>query len=129
MINTIEEIRADTPSCSEVLFLSSAGSSLMPDPVLRAQVEFLALEAKVGGYRAFQLEQRRIENCYLAISQIVAELTKRDIMVTTSDGFGARIDTVRRNLPSMVRDSPHYFNTGAELCRFANEVADIVGRR
>jgi len=71
MTNTLAKIRADTPGCTDILFLSSAGSSLMPEPVLRAQTEFLELEAKVGGYRAADMEAEHIEHCYDALAQLL----------------------------------------------------------
>jgi selenocysteine lyase/cysteine desulfurase len=46
------KIRADTPACEERIFLDSAGSSLAPQPVLRATIDHLRREAEVGGYVA-----------------------------------------------------------------------------
>ncbi len=66
-----EKIRKDTPACADVLFLCSAGSSLVPIPVLQAQTDFLELEAKVGGYRAAAMEAERIEHCYDALAQLL----------------------------------------------------------
>lgn len=71
MTKLLDKARKDTPGCCDVLFLCSAGSSLMPRPVLQAQTEFLELEAKVGGYRAADLEAERIEHCYDSIAQLL----------------------------------------------------------
>ena len=48
----IETIRAATPGCEESAFLLSAGSSLPTQATLRAVVDHLELESRVGGYAA-----------------------------------------------------------------------------
>jgi selenocysteine lyase/cysteine desulfurase len=46
----VAQARDDTPGCREVVHLNHAGCSLAPRPVLDAQTEWLAAEARVGGY-------------------------------------------------------------------------------
>jgi cysteine desulfurase len=48
----LARVRADTPGCLDRVFLDSAGSSLPPEPVVRAVAEHLRREAEVGGYVA-----------------------------------------------------------------------------
>ncbi|HEY1368874.1 MAG TPA: aminotransferase class V-fold PLP-dependent enzyme [Gaiellaceae bacterium] len=48
----LARVRADTPGCLERVFLDSAGSSLPPEPVVRAVSDHLRREAEVGGYVA-----------------------------------------------------------------------------
>ncbi|MBP2477278.1 selenocysteine lyase/cysteine desulfurase [Crossiella equi] len=48
----LDRVRADTPGCREQVFLDSAGSSLVPEPVLAEVLGHLRREAEVGGYRA-----------------------------------------------------------------------------
>ena len=48
----IEKIRADTPGIGNVAHFNNAGASLMPTPVLDAQIDHLKLEASIGGYEA-----------------------------------------------------------------------------
>ena len=48
----LERARADTPGCLDRVFLESAGSSLLPAPVLEVVVGHLRREAEVGGYSA-----------------------------------------------------------------------------
>lgn len=45
-------VRADTPACTERIFLDSAGSSLPPRQVLDAVICHLRREAEIGGYLA-----------------------------------------------------------------------------
>jgi selenocysteine lyase/cysteine desulfurase len=67
----LDRVRADTPACSDVLFLGSAGSSLMPTPILDAQTEFLNLEACVGGYRALEIKAEPVTRCYASLARLL----------------------------------------------------------
>lgn len=44
--------RGETPGCGNVLHFNNAGSSLMPQGVLDSMVDYLRLEAMMGGYEA-----------------------------------------------------------------------------
>jgi cysteine desulfurase/selenocysteine lyase len=46
----VDRARADTPGCELVVHLNHAGTSLAPQPVLDAQIEWLQAEALRGGY-------------------------------------------------------------------------------
>jgi cysteine desulfurase / selenocysteine lyase len=46
----VDRARADTPGCDLVVHLNHAGASLVPRPVLDAQIEWLQAEARTGGY-------------------------------------------------------------------------------
>lgn len=67
----IRAARKDTPGCEEVLHFNNAGSSLMPGPVLRATVEHLELEAKIGGYEAAAREEEALERVYGACARML----------------------------------------------------------
>ncbi len=67
----IDRARQDTPGCSHVLHLNNAGSSLMPQPVLRATVDHLELEAEIGGYEAVEARQTQLEHAYAAAARLI----------------------------------------------------------
>ncbi len=60
----IEALRAETPGCSNVIHLNSAGAGLMPEPVLRAVTDHLELEAAIGGYEAADQQIEELESAY-----------------------------------------------------------------
>lgn len=67
----IERARQDTPGVEQVLHFNNAGSSLMPLPVLNAQISHLKLEASIGGYEAAARESKRIKNVYKAAAALI----------------------------------------------------------
>jgi cysteine desulfurase / selenocysteine lyase len=67
----VQRARRDTPGCDGVLHFNNAGSALMPASVLDAQIEYLRLEASIGGYEAVDREEARIEHVYDAASAII----------------------------------------------------------
>jgi cysteine desulfurase/selenocysteine lyase len=71
MILDVEQARRETPGCEEVLHFNNAGSSLMPEPVLRATVGHLELEARMGGYEAAAREEEALERVYGATARML----------------------------------------------------------
>ena len=67
----IERARSDTPGCKNVVHLNNAGASLPPHPVLDAMVEYLYLEASIGGYEAAQQQAHRIRYVYDLLAQLI----------------------------------------------------------
>jgi selenocysteine lyase/cysteine desulfurase len=67
----VERARAETPGCEHVLHLNSAGSSLMPKPVLDAVVGHLELEARIGGYEAHEANEEAIDRFYGATAELI----------------------------------------------------------
>ena len=63
--------RAETPGCAEVHHFNNAGAALPPEPVLRAQVEHLELEARIGGYEAARLKLAEAERAYDALAELL----------------------------------------------------------
>jgi cysteine desulfurase/selenocysteine lyase len=67
----LTRVRADTPAAEGQSFLYSAGSSLMPTPVVEAMVDYLRLEQEVGGYAAADREQARLDAVYDGVAALV----------------------------------------------------------
>lgn len=67
----IERARRETPGAEQVLHFNNAGSSLMPQPVLRAQIDHLKLEASTGGYEAAAQQSDAISNVYTAAATLI----------------------------------------------------------
>ncbi len=67
----IARVRADTPSTQNQIFLMSAGSSLMPAPVVQAMRAYLELEEKAGGYKAYEIQEQRIVAGYDSAAALI----------------------------------------------------------
>ena len=67
----VARARRDTPGCAQVLHFNNAGSALMPQSVLDAQIEHLRLEATMGGYEAADVAHASIERVYTAAGELI----------------------------------------------------------
>jgi len=83
----IKLLREETPGCSKVVHLNNAGASLMPDPVVRAILEHIELEANIGGYEASDRREQAINEFY----DVAAELlhTRSGNMAYTANATDA----------------------------------------
>lgn len=60
----IEQVRADTPSCAEIAHFNNCGASLPPKQVVDAVIDYLQLEASIGGYEAAAERAADLDNVY-----------------------------------------------------------------
>ena len=67
----IEQVRAETPGCSQVLHFNNAGASLPPDTVFQAVTDHLELERRIGGYEAEARSQEKIDRFYSAFATLL----------------------------------------------------------
>ncbi len=67
----LNRLRAKTPGCTERIHLNNAGAALMPAPVLRAMVEHLKLESRIGGYEAAEARAAAVEDSYAAVAELL----------------------------------------------------------
>ncbi len=67
----LDRLRAETPGVEQVTHFNNAGSSLMPAAVLDAQKLYLDLEARIGGYEAYDQEQININRVYDAVAELL----------------------------------------------------------
>ncbi|MDQ0395978.1 aminotransferase class V-fold PLP-dependent enzyme [Labrys monachus] len=56
---------------------------------------------------------------------VVASAAAAGIVIGTSDPASTRLDAEARSLPMLVRASPHYYNTGADIDRLVEHVARL----
>jgi selenocysteine lyase/cysteine desulfurase len=56
---------------ASVNHLNNAGASLMPEPVLRAVIDRLELEAKFGGYEAAARQEDAWQHTYDALATLI----------------------------------------------------------
>ncbi|HEX2466410.1 MAG TPA: aminotransferase class V-fold PLP-dependent enzyme [Thermoanaerobaculia bacterium] len=68
----IDRLRSETPGCQERIHLNNAGSALMPEPVVRAIQDHIALESRIGGYEAHDERRDAIEGAYRAVAELLA---------------------------------------------------------
>lgn len=68
---SIERVRADTPSCENLLHFNSAGASIMPTPVYDAVLQHLALEQEIGGYEAHAANANAINDFYAQFATLL----------------------------------------------------------
>jgi selenocysteine lyase/cysteine desulfurase len=67
----VAAIRAATPGCAGRIHLDSAGASLMPQAVIDAVADHLALEASIGGYEAKRRRAAELDAVYDACAALV----------------------------------------------------------
>jgi selenocysteine lyase/cysteine desulfurase len=67
----LERWRADTPATARRIHLNNAGAALMPQPVVSAITDHVALEAELGGYEAAAVVEDRVQDGYAALADLV----------------------------------------------------------
>ena len=59
-------------------------------------------------------------------SDVKARLAAQGINVTPSQPSSTLLDAITRSLPTVVRASPHYYNSEEEVYRFTETIAAIA---
>ena len=67
----LERLRAETPSCRELMHFNNAGASLMPRPVHQAVLDHLALEVDIGGYEAAAAAGAKLLGFYSSFARLL----------------------------------------------------------
>lgn len=76
----IDALRRDTPGVQHRIHLNSAGSSLMPTPVIDAVEGHFRLEAHIGGYEAHDEALADIEEAYADVATLLGTSADRIAM-------------------------------------------------
>jgi len=71
MDERVDQWRADTPGCANVIHLNNAGSALMPQPVISAIVEHLHREAAFGGYESADDAADAVNDAYANVARLI----------------------------------------------------------
>lgn len=71
----LSRARRETPGSEHVLHFNNAGSALMPQAVLDAQIEHLQLEARIGGYESAARASSAVERVYGAAAELIGATT------------------------------------------------------
>lgn len=67
----LDRLRAITPGTKHRVHLNNAGAALMTTGVLSTVVDYLNLEAAIGGYEAKAREIDRIEGVYGSVARLI----------------------------------------------------------
>jgi cysteine desulfurase/selenocysteine lyase len=91
----IPQVRKDTPACENLLFFNSAGSSLMPQPVLKVMADFQELEAEIGGYAAAGQKATEIGMFYDVCAELL-HTNRQNIgfVYNATDGFSKAVSSI-----------------------------------
>jgi selenocysteine lyase/cysteine desulfurase len=76
--------RADTPGCSSVVHLNNAGAALVPRAVRDAVAAHLALEEKLGGYEAADVQAPGIRQVYASLGELLGGEARNFALVQNS---------------------------------------------
>jgi selenocysteine lyase/cysteine desulfurase len=80
--------RAETPGATHRIHLNNAGAALMPQPVVDAINEHIALESEIGGYEAADARAAEIEAAYDDIARLInAKPRNVAIVANATAGF------------------------------------------
>ena len=67
----LQRVRADTPAVADVIHFNNAGAALSPAPVMRALLDHLALEQRIGGYEAAAAAKAALDDFYAAFAALL----------------------------------------------------------
>ncbi len=67
----VDAVRSDTVACGDLAHLNNAGCALPPQPVLNVQIDYLKLEATIGGYEAATARAEGLEGLYSSTARLL----------------------------------------------------------
>ena len=130
----IDRFRADTPGCQDVIHLNNAGASLPPSGVLEVVIDYLKLEARIGGYEAEREKADELEGVYTDLARLIGARPNEIALTQNATrawsmvfyglplGPGDRILTCRAEYASnFIAFLQRAQNTGAEIVVVDND--------
>ena len=91
----LNKVRRDTPHCQDKIFLNSAGSSLMTSQTLARMKSYLDEEAKIGGYKLFDISITEINEFYIEASKMLnCEPHNIAYAFSASDAFAQALSSI-----------------------------------
>lgn len=135
----IDRYRRDTPACSSLLHLNHAGASLPPRPVQQAVLDYLELEATLGGYEAELARSAELDQVYTQLARLLGA-HPQEIAITQNAtrawdmifyslplAAGDRILTCQAEYASnMIALMQRCRATGAEVVVLANDAQGVL---
>ncbi|NNE29464.1 MAG: aminotransferase class V-fold PLP-dependent enzyme [Saprospiraceae bacterium] len=67
----IQSYRNDTPGCLDHIHFNNAGASLPPQVVIETVKEYLDIEARIGGYEAMVMFQKKTQKVYHSLARMI----------------------------------------------------------
>lgn len=67
----LPRVRSHTVGVDDIVHLNNCGSSLPPQPVVDAQIDYLLTEQRMGGYEAATSMADRLDDLYLATAEML----------------------------------------------------------
>ena len=91
----LSALRSDTPGVQHVVHFNNAGASLMPQSVIDAITNHIALEAEMGGYEAADLRRDAIRGFYTSTAELL-NTTADNIaaMASATDAYAQALSAI-----------------------------------
>lgn len=80
----VARARAETPGCTDTIHFNNAGAALVTATTLQTQLDHLGLEARIGGYEAYDARADRGEAVYTSIATML-NAQRSEIALATSN--------------------------------------------
>lgn len=94
----IELIRQQTEGCHHILFMNSAGSSLVPDIVTEKMITYLQEEAMIGGYALAAKYESEINGVYTEAAKLLnCQPDNIAFMGSATDAFAKAMSSINFN--------------------------------
>jgi selenocysteine lyase/cysteine desulfurase len=118
------------PGCRDRIHLNNAGAALMPQPVVVTLARHLAREAAIGGYEAAEEaaapRTRLVAHSWVPTNSGLVRDAQAVGAVCAEDRDDGVLDMDQKGVKSLLRLSPHYYNTEDELDAAVAALAELA---